>query len=175
MTDTAGKVLVIGYGNPGRLDDGLGPAFARAIEAESLPGVNVVDDYQLNVEYAADLGEYDVVVFADADTEAIPPFRFERIRPADKTLRFSTHSVSPEAILAMARDMFDAVPRAYVLGIRGYEFNEFDERLSKAATDNLKAAVAFFVGAVRDGAFRSRQDARPVGTQPAVCAATENQ
>ncbi|MHC4984740.1 MAG: hydrogenase maturation protease, partial [Planctomycetota bacterium] len=160
---------------PARLDDGLGPAFARAIEAEDLPGVTVVDDYQLNVEYAADLANYDVVVFADADTEAVAPFRFERIRPAGITLRFSTHSVSPQAILAMARDMFDAMPRAYVLGIRGYEFNEFDERLSKDAVANLNAAVAFFTGAVRDGAFRPIAGARSTGTPPAVCAATENQ
>ena len=47
------KVLLIGYGNPGRLDDGLGPALAAAVEKLAIPGVTVDADYQLNVEDAA--------------------------------------------------------------------------------------------------------------------------
>lgn len=44
------RILLIGYGNPGRGDDGLGPALAAAIEAMELPGVTVEADYQLMVD-----------------------------------------------------------------------------------------------------------------------------
>ena len=47
-----GTTLLIGYGNPGRGDDGLGPAFARRIAARGLPGVTVEIDYQLTVDHA---------------------------------------------------------------------------------------------------------------------------
>ena len=165
MTRDPVKILVIGYGNPGRLDDGLGPAFAQAIEARDLPGVMVQNDYQLNVEAAADLAGCDVVLFADADVAANEPFRFERIHPDDDKLSFSTHHVSPQAVLKMAHEMFDALPKAYVVGIRGYEFNEFDERLSDKAAANLDAAVAFVADALRSGAFSPQPHARPAAEE----------
>ena len=70
------KVLVIGYGNPGRLDDGLGPALAAAIESAAPAGVTVDADYQLTVEDAAAVAEHDVVVFADAAVDGPEPFYF---------------------------------------------------------------------------------------------------
>ena len=170
MADTTARLLIIGYGNSGRLDDGLGPALVQRVEALDLPGVTTETDYQLNVEHAADLAGYDVVIFADADVSDVEPFRFERIRPAAETLSFSTHSVSPKAVLAMARDMFDATPKAYELGIRGYEFNEFGERLSDNARSNLDAAVTFIAGVVQDGAFRAGILARSTDAGPVSCA-----
>ena len=42
-------MLLIGYGNAGRGDDGLGPAFAERIEAAGLPGVDVdIDDVDID-------------------------------------------------------------------------------------------------------------------------------
>jgi len=151
MTPATPNVLVIGYGNPGRLDDGLGPAFIAALEQANLPGVAVSTDYQLNVEDAADLVGIDVVLFADADCAGPEPFSVQPVVPATETLSFSTHSVSPEAVLAMARDIFNAEPDAFILGIRGYEFNEFGERLSDPAAANLAAAVQYVINCLKQG------------------------
>ncbi|MHC4675441.1 MAG: hydrogenase maturation protease, partial [Planctomycetota bacterium] len=68
------KILIIGYGNPGRLDDGLGPALANAVDKMNLPGVTAEADYQLAVEDAAALAQHDIVIFADADTCGNEPF-----------------------------------------------------------------------------------------------------
>jgi hypothetical protein len=38
---------------------------------------------------------------------------------------------------------FDAEAEAYALGIRGYEFNAFEDRLSVGAQENLEAALRF--------------------------------
>lgn len=152
MGDGAHKVLVIGYGNPGRLDDGLGPALAGRIEGLGIPGVTVDADYQLLVEDAAQVAEHDIVVFADADTSCAPPFYFKQLTPVP-ALSFSSHSVRPEALLALAHDLFGAKTRGYVLGIRGQEFNEFGERLSDDATAHLEAAVAFLERALREQDF----------------------
>ncbi len=153
------KVLLIGYGNPGRLDDGLGPALAEAIEKKRLDGVTVDSDYQLVVEDAAQAAGYDVVVFADAAVKGREPFSFARIEPQGTELSFSSHSCEPGAVLAMARDMFNGDPRGYALGIRGYEFNEFGERLSPRARENLEAASSFIEGVIRNGLYEDAAEA----------------
>ena len=47
------RILVIGYGNPGRCDDGLGPALVARLESLRIPGLSVEVDYQLSIEHAA--------------------------------------------------------------------------------------------------------------------------
>lgn len=141
-------VLVIGYGNPGRLDDGLGPALAERIARLGLANVTVDSDYQLTVEDAVHVAEHGVVIFADADTAGPEPFYFKRLQPAAR-ITFSTHSIGPASLLGLAQDLFGNTPTAFVLGIRGYEFNEFGERLSAAAVDNLTAAAEFLEHALR--------------------------
>ncbi len=153
MDGGAAKVLLIGYGNPGRLDDGLGPALATAVEKLGIPGVTVEVDYQLNVEDAAAVAQHDVAVFADADVAGPEPYWFRRIEPK-QAWSFSTHSVEPAALMAMAQQMFGAKTDGYILGIRGYEFNEFGERLSDQARSNLAAATAFIEPLLRGGGFR---------------------
>jgi hydrogenase maturation protease len=154
VTDPKQRVLLIGYGNPGRLDDGLGPALVEKLAELDLPGLELDSDYQLAVEDAAELGKYDVVVFADADVSAEPPIRVERIYPGASGAEFTSHSLGPKNVLALARDLFSAEPEAYELGIRGYEFNEFGQRLSDGALENLSAAVAYVRSAMADGEFR---------------------
>ena len=152
MTAKTATVLIIGYGNPGRLDDGLGPALAEALEGERLDGVKTEANYQLNVEDAQQLSEYDVVIFADASLDADEPFSFYKIIPQRK-LSFTTHSLEPETVLGLAHDLFHANTKGYVLGIRGYVFNEFGQNLSEKAKNNLKAAVGFLKETLREEQF----------------------
>jgi hydrogenase maturation protease len=145
-------VLLIGFGNPGRLDDGLGPALAAAMERSNLRGVTVDSDYQLTVEDAAAVARHDIVIFADADVSGPEPFSFRRIEPAAQW-SFSTHAIEPASVLGLADQLFGAQPEGYLLGIRGYEFDAFGERLSRQAQANLAAATTFLENAIRDGNF----------------------
>lgn len=155
MTPPSGKVLLIGYGNPGRMDDGLGPALAAGIAALELPGVTVDSDYQLTVEDAHDAAQYDTVIFADADACGAEPFTFKRVMPAEYA-SFSSHSVEPDVLLGLTRDLFHAEPVAYMLAIRGYNFNEFGEVLSDKATANLEEACLFLKSILKTGSFEER-------------------
>lgn len=105
--------------------------------------MTVDSDYQLNIEDAAQIAGYDRVVFADASTEAEAPFTFTRLKAEPGGPSFSSHSVSAPQLLGMAEELFGARPEAWMLAIRGYEFNEFGERLSAAAKQNLEKAVEF--------------------------------
>jgi hydrogenase maturation protease len=151
-TGKARRVLVIGYGNPGRLDDGLGPAFARELEQAGLAGVTVEADYQLAVEDAQAVADHEVVVFVDASLTAPEPFSFRRIE-AKPEAHFSSHVVEPEGVLALARQLFGATTEAYVLGIRGYVFDEFGETISGQARANLASALGFLERVIRAGSF----------------------
>jgi len=141
------RIALLGYGNPGRQDDGLGPAVAEAIGRLGWPGVTVDADYQLNIEDATVLAEHDVVLFADASIEGPEPYALHRITAAAE-IAFTSHSVSPESIVAICEDHFGAPPEAWVLGIRGYGF-EFEEGLTAKARANLDDAVAFTQGLIR--------------------------
>jgi len=136
-------MLVIGFGNPGRMDDGLGPAFAERILAEGLPQVEVQQDYQLTPEHALALAGVDRVVFADALIDSREPFEFTRLVPSDQG-DLSSHSLSPATLLALATTLYGASPEAHVMGISGVDFGEVQEGLSPQATRNLERAVAFF-------------------------------
>lgn len=151
MTQAVVRLLVIGYGNPGRLDDGLGPALAEALELEGLDGVTVESDYQLTVEDAEAVARHDAVVFVDASVDGAVPFALHAVAPTAGTpLHFSSHHLEPPDVLALARDLFGAAVPGYTLGIRGYAFDEFGEGLSPDAEANLAAALEYMLPLLRD-------------------------
>lgn len=137
-------MLVIGFGNPGRGDDGLGPAFAERIAARDLPGVEVVTAYQLMVEHALTIAETRCVVFADAWMGDVAPCRFERIAPA-RSGDVTSHALTPETVLTLAATLFGADPEAHLMAIAGTEFHRVHEGLSAAAAANLDRAEALFL------------------------------
>ena len=124
--------LVLAWGNPGRRDDGLGPAFAASIDALGLPRVEVESAYQLQVEDAVKLAACGRVLFVDADRCCDEPFRVQRVEPAAGGLGFTSHGLSPARLLALGRALFGAEPQAWLMGIRGYDFDQFGEGLSSA-------------------------------------------
>lgn len=141
----APRVLVLGYGNRGRQDDGLGPTAADAIAALGWPGVTTWDNDQLTLEDTIEVAAHDVVFFVDAAREGPAPFAMERLAPA-MTIAFTSHLLAPETLLAITQQQFGATPDAYLLAIRGHAF-DFQEGLTPEATDHLHLAL---------GALRAR-------------------
>jgi len=131
--------LVLAVGNPSRGDDALGPELAARLEAAALPGVEVITEFQLQVENALDLVGRERVIFVDAGTNTPAPFDLRRVEPAAEFLHTS-HALSPEAVLATyLRVTGTAPPEAWVLCVRGESF-ELGESLSAAAAVHLEAA-----------------------------------
>jgi hydrogenase maturation protease len=133
------RVLVLGYGNPGRQDDGLGPAAALAVQNFGVPGLTVEINYLLNIEDSADAAEHDCVLFLDAAETGPEPFDVREVAPAEE-IAFTSHIVKPEVIVAICRKHFGRMPRAWLMAIRGYEF-ELEEGLTDAAKANLERAI----------------------------------
>lgn len=140
------RILILGYGNPGRQDDGLGPAVAAGIDRLGWPNVTAYDNYQLNIEDALEVAAHEIVWFVDA-AKAGPAYEVQDLAPSP-TIEFTSHLVRPAVILAIARDYYGRRPQAFLLAVRGYQF-EFVEELTPDATDNLSAALAMLTSRIR--------------------------
>lgn len=134
--------LVFGWGNASRGDDALGPLLVERLRALALPGVECLDDYQLQPEHALDLIGRERVLFVDAGLACAAPFEATPLTP-QRDASFSSHAMSPAALLQAYIDVHgSAPPLATLLAIRGERF-ELGEPLSEAARLNLEAALTW--------------------------------
>jgi len=152
LKNPAANVLVIGYGNPARGDDGLGPEFAQKVATLGIAGVTVDSDYQLTPEDAHAVASSDIVIFADADISGSEPFTFRKLEP-ESSSGIGSHGVEPGEVIALSEILFHARPQAYVLGIRGYDFTMFKEGLTSSAINNLDKAISFFKHVASTGTY----------------------
>lgn len=135
-------ILIYGIGNPGRQDDSLGVAFATKFE-EWATSINLSIDidynFQLSIEDAARISGHKLVIFVDASKEKIEDYCLTRIQPVPSSTA-TTHSISPESILFLCKELFDLQPAAFIVHIKGYEW-EFGEPLTEKAQNNLAKAI----------------------------------
>ena len=119
------QILVYGYGNPGRQDDGLGIALTQRLEVwaseNGLTGIEFDNNYQLNIEDAAAIAEKDLVIFADASQEEIEDFCVSQVDGSAK-VSFTTHAASPGYIVQLCKELFEKEPVVLLLHIKGYEW-----------------------------------------------------
>jgi hydrogenase maturation protease len=136
------KILVYGIGNPGRQDDALGIILAEAVrdwaEEKEIQGLLTDQNYQLNIEDAELISQYDLVIFADASVKDIDSTLLEEIVPVLST-DFSMHSVEPAFITGLCKQLYPHTPVCYQFHVRGYQF-EFMESITDRAKENLKKA-----------------------------------
>lgn len=131
------SVLVIGYGNTLRRDDGAGPWVASRFEND--PRVRVLTTQHLVPELADDLSKHDRVIFIDAIANAAEDVSFARIEPSEKTPSLG-HAADPGWLLALTQALCGRAPHAWLLAIRGDDFGYGDE-LSPAMVVRAEQAI----------------------------------
>lgn len=136
------KLLLFGYGNPGRGDDALGSLLIEQVDALKLAHVTCLIDMQLLIEHATDLVGYDQILFVDADMSCNEPFEFSAVS-ATKDCSYTSHALTPAALLFIYQQIYRyAAPLSFVLRIRGHHF-ELGKPLSTRANMNLEAAIQY--------------------------------
>jgi hydrogenase maturation protease len=136
------RLVVFGWGNEARGDDGLGPLVLARIAAAGWSGVTTVEDYQLQIEHALDIDGADCALFVDAGKDTPAPFSFRAVAPR-RDMTHTTHALAPEAVLDVyAQVKGRAPPPAFALCLRGERF-ELGEGLSREGAQRLEAAWAF--------------------------------
>jgi len=134
-------ILIIGYGNEMRGDDGAGRRLVDEVETWRMSGVRTLSLRQLNPEVAAALSDAGHVVFVDA-TPGTDRRSETHIRPLDpgESSAPSTHHCTPSRVLALARTIHGWIPPATLLTIPGERFG-WEESLSPTASANLDIAL----------------------------------
>lgn len=146
-------LVVFAVGNPSRGDDAIGPVIcgrlAKWLENENLADqVELIEDFQLNIEHALDLQGRELALFIDAGENTPAPFIFAKIYPSTAT-GHTTHALSPEAVLQVYRQMESKEPPpSFVLCVRGEGF-ELGAELTPAALSGIDAAMPLLERLVR--------------------------
>lgn len=149
------KLLIIGYGNPDRQDDGVAWHILRAITLKlGLPAPDTYEDefpecgqidfafyLQLTPEMAEDLHAYEHVCFVDAHTGNISePVRLIEVESEFQASPF-THHLTPQSLLSFCETLYRTKPEAALLSVRGYHFG-LSQQLSEETAELVPQAVA---------------------------------
>ncbi len=158
------RVLILGYGNPDRQDDGVGYQALLQV-AERLGRNNLDDPYealipqglnpdlwfdlQLKPEMAEDLSRYDQIFFIDAHTGSVPEEIGWRELQGEFQTSPLTHHLTPESCLSLTETLYGKKPDAVLISIRGYEFG-FTDELSQPTRALLSQVIDRIMGWLND-------------------------
>jgi hydrogenase maturation protease len=117
---TGGRLLIIGYGNPLRSDDGLGWLIAKDLGRLIGGSATMLTVHQLTPELAEPISEADLVIFIDACYEGAPgTWKCETIQAAPAPSQTFAHHLTPATLLIYARAVFSAEPVALLVSVAG--------------------------------------------------------
>ena len=143
--------LIIAIGNESRGDDALGPLLLRKLdswlrqsgkEEAFIEQVELIEEFQLQIEHAMDMKDRQRVLFIDAGMDTPCPFHFYRLQAADQAVLYS-HALTPAALLKVYTQFYqEPPPAAFVLCLKGETFT-LGEPLSAHACVNLAKALVF--------------------------------
>jgi hydrogenase maturation protease len=139
---TDAGVLVVGYGNPLRGDDGIGWHAARLLADDPrLAGARVLACHQLAPELAEDVSQASLVVLVDAAAEGDPgSVAVRQIEPRPATPATWSHHLDPETLAGLAQTLYGAVPPIVLVSVAAATLAE-DDGLSSALQQALPGVV----------------------------------
>lgn len=136
-------ILVFGYGNLSRGDDAVGPLLLEYLENKlDLSRIELLTDFQLQIEHALDLQGRNLVLFVDASVSCQESFELIELKP-QRDNSYTSHAMSPAALLHVYTTLNQQrLPPAFLLSIRAESF-ELGEGLSADTARNLHDACRF--------------------------------
>jgi hydrogenase maturation protease len=132
-------LLLIGYGNTLRSDDGVGPKVVEKVAALKLPGIQTLSCDLLTPELADPISRAETVVFIDAAIDAPQRVQLRPLAPAASS-QIMAHTADPRTMLALARDIFGQAPKAWWLTIP-VENIGIGEEFSALAKQGVASAI----------------------------------
>jgi len=159
-------LLVVGFGNTLRCDDGVGPRVAESVELLELPGVLTLSCHQLTPELAYPVSMAGNVVFVDAAVDEPGTLAMQKLEPARTSLVLE-HAPNPRTLLALSRDAYGRAPDAWMITVPA-EVLGFGEELSPVAKRGVRKAVqavqALYGELSAKGRPQAGADHAPAGT-----------
>lgn len=140
-TGTNFRVLIIGFGNPLRGDDGVGWQAAERLERSLRSRVEVLTCHQLTPELSDPIAHSGLTIFIDAcATTPAGQVDCQAVSATQQTSHSLNHSTSPAALLRSAHTIFGHAPQAFVITVGGESFG-YSEKLSPAVAGALNDVV----------------------------------
>ena len=136
------RLLIIGYGNPLRRDDGIGWRVADRLATLAGDAAKVLTVHQLTPELAEPISKAGLVIFIDACYAGrAGSWTCETISPDQESPAAFTHYFAPENLLGYAKAIFGAKPKALLISVAGASFDCGDQ-LSPAVAGIVPEIVA---------------------------------
>ena len=133
------ELLVIGYGNELRGDDGVGLRVAATVGGWNLDGVQAIVCPLLTPELADAISQARIAVFVDAAVDVPDKVQLRKLEPHESS-QIMAHAADPRTMLALARDVFGHAPQAWWLTIPAPKL-DFGRQLSPEAQRGFAEAV----------------------------------
>jgi hydrogenase maturation protease len=147
------KIIILGYGNSLRKDDGFGVYAAQALASANLPGeVEIITCQQLSPELSVALSQADRAIFIDAALGSADDkpwhFKTRELQPCAMLPGGITHHFAPEMLLALAESLYGHAPQATLFAVTAASF-ELGEDLSPELALVLPVLVEQVRGYIR--------------------------
>ena len=145
-------ILLIGYGNPTRMDDGVGWYIADKIQNRFMDEIEVWQADQLSIEMIDDIKDREVLILVDDHISDKDDYiRSCEIEP-DASPGMISHIIKPSNLLAFCESIYHKHPKTYLYSIKGIAF-DFGEELSaqtKKSADEVIMQIADFISKMRN-------------------------
>jgi hydrogenase maturation protease len=132
-------ILVIGYGNTLRSDDGAGQLVAQEIDKLNWKGVRSLSIHQLTPELAEDMATSEMVIFVDAFPSQDRKIRVESLQPSQPNIHWG-HTSNPRSLLALTHTLYAQLPPAWWILIPAVNF-DFGEGISSVTAQGIQEAI----------------------------------
>jgi len=157
---------IIGYGNPHRKDDGIGPYVVEQLSADLGKGTEIAlrSLHQLDPVLAEELQGAEVLILVDATVEPLERgLRWTRVQPKQDLSAWDTHHLRPEGLAGLLESLYQRSPAMWLVSVEGKDFG-FGEGLSLEAQEKAERASSEIVqfcwrecidkrqGSINDGA-----------------------
>ena len=157
---------IIGYGNPHRKDDGIGPYVVEELSADLGKETRVAlrSLHLLDPVLAEEVQAAGVLILVDATVEPLERgLRWTRVQPKQDFSAWDTHHLRPEGLAGLLESLYQRSPAMWLVSVQGNDFG-FGEGLSLEAQEKAQRASSEIVqfcwrecidksqGSINDGA-----------------------
>jgi len=143
------KILVIGFGNTLRTDDGVGPRVAAAVSSWGVPGVESIAVHQLTPELADSLASAELALFVDARLAGRNASL--EIQPLQPSVSRETlgHTSDPRSLLTLTLTIYGRYPRSWLVTVPAANFSlgEVLSTTGDCGAEHALEQIAALVGA----------------------------
>jgi hydrogenase maturation protease len=141
------RILILGYGNPLRGDDALGPQVAEELAArfEADDRITVQTIHQLTLDLAETLANFSLILLVDVrNAEPVGEIFTQKIQPSQNLPQPFSHYLDPAELLGVCQILYNALPEMILTGVNATNF-EVGTPISTAVRASYPQLIAHII------------------------------